>query len=346
MKRLRIATIIATVTIIAIGSAAAYAMNQYMNKLPVKEYFNDEKTNAIWDWTNPISWQDKNLESYAKSLKIHQINTIYVDISILADILSGQNSSERIQQEAKLSSALEEYTKTMNNNGISVYAASGNTDWSKPELQYIPLGIQQFVFNHNKIADNKVDGIEFDIESYNQDGFSEASMTEKSLVLMEYMDMVDKLVIAHKSHLQENESQKLGLGFAIPYWLDNENNNIKSINWQGKTGPTLFHLLDRLQTLPDTNVAVMAYRNAASGNDGMLYHSRTELDYAQARANNVDVLIGVETTNVEPEKITFFKKSKTELSNEVRIVNEELSSYSVYGGIAINDLMGFMELPE
>jgi hypothetical protein len=346
MGRLRWATILSSLIIIILGSAIAYSMNQYMNKLPVRVYFDSQKTNAIWDWTNPLSWQDKNLSEYANSLKLHQINTIFVDVSMLSDYFNIKDPNERSIKESELSSALQKYTDIMNKNGIAVYASAGNTDWSKPENQYIPIGIQQYVFKYNQNSASKLAGLQFDIESYNQDGFPKASMTEKSIVLIEFMDMVNKLVDTHKTYLDNNEGSKLDLGFAIPYWLDNENGNIKSIKWQGKTGPTLFHLLDKLNTLPTSNVVVMAYRNAATGNDGVLYHSRTEIEYAKSRANNVNILIGIETTSVEPQKITFYGKSKTELSNEVRIIGDELSGSGVYDGIAINDLIGFMELPE
>lgn len=342
----RIGWILTGIIILVLSTSMAYAMNSYMNKLPVKQYFDSDQTNAIWDWTDPLKWESKDLDKYAEALKMHQVNTVFVDVSVLADIM-GQNSAQtKADKEKQLAQALETYITTMNRYGVAVYASAGNTDWSKPDQQQIPMYIMNFIHTYNENHKNKAAGIEFDIEAYNQKAFATASMTEKSLVLMDYMDTVDKLVSAQESYLKEHKDTRLGLGFAIPYWFDNENQNIESINWHDKVGPTLFHVVDRLQAIPDSNIVTMAYRNAAAGNDGMIYHARTEMDYAKARTSNVRVLVGIETTEVEPSKITFFGKSKTELSKEVELVHETFGKTRAYGGIAINDLQGFMDLPE
>jgi hypothetical protein len=88
----------------------------------------------------------------------------------------------------------------------------------------------------------------------------------------------------------------------------------------------------------------MAYRNAARGNDGVIAHSRTEVEYAQAKARNVRIIIGQEVTEVEHAKITYYGQTYTELSNEVRYITDEFRGATVLGGIAINDLAGLEEM--
>lgn len=344
----RLASILVALLIVTIGGTVAYAMNANIKKLPVTIYLPQDQTNAVWDWTNPSAWRSKQLPETAQQLRRHQINTVYVDIgSLVVDApASPATTTQELEKQKKLYSDCEYYIKQMNKQGVKVYAAAGDTDWSKPEQQAIPQRIQQFVYEYNSSHKATFSGIEFDIESYNQEGFADASFTEKSLVLNEYMDMVDKIATNHEAYIKQSGNRSMGLGFAIPYWYDNQNGNIKSINWHEKTGPVLFHLLDRLNKLPTANVVVMAYRYAAVGNDGIMYHARTEVDYAQSKANKVNVIIGIETTNVEPAKITFYGKTKTELSNEVETIQREFTRTGVYGGIGINDLQGYLSMKE
>jgi hypothetical protein len=327
-------TILSVLISVSIGAALAVAMNDGVQKLPIKQYFNQSHTNAIWDWSNIRGRSDQDLRHLSDFLYMHQINTVYVDVGALADIQAQANSGERKQQEG-----------AMGKHHIRVLAAAGNTDWSKPDQQPIPLAIQQFVFSYNRSHSAKLAGIEYDIEAYNQTHFAEASFTEKELVLDEYLDLVD-LLASQQAQYNQKVKAPLELGFAIPYWFDNENMNIKSVTWHDKTGPVLYHIMDRLQLLPRSNIVVMAYRNAALGNDGMIYHSRTEIDYGRSKAPRVAVLIGMEVNDVEPAKITFYGRSATEIASEVRHLDAEYSNTHAYRGIAINDLAGFEAIGE
>jgi hypothetical protein len=331
--------------ILLVGGGIAMAIQNNMHKLPLRQYFSNEQTNAVWDWRNPTTYSQTELEEVADFLFIHQINTIYSDISIYADIqFSDVDDSEKTFRMEELEKSINNYISAMDKKGIRVFASSGNTDWSKPANWDKPLNIQSFVHDYNNNNDMKFSGIEFDIESYNQLGFANASFTEKELVLLEFLDLSNEIANRHTEYVQSSNQDDFELGFAIPYWFDNANQNIRSVTWYDKTGPVLFHLLDRLNEVNKSNVVVMAYRDAALGNDGMIYHSRTEIDYAQSRAPNVAIIIGVEVTEVEPEKITFFGKTMTELSNEFKLVEEEFRLSGVLGGVAINDLEGLREL--
>lgn len=342
--KLTAAGFISAVLVIAIGASLALAMNAGVKKLPIRKFFSQTHTNAVWDWANIHNRTPQDLQQISDFLYMHQINTVYVDISSHSDTLQIQNQSEKEQKTQELEASIERYVTAMEGRNIKVLAAAGHTDWSKPENQWIPLGVQQFVFEYNNKNQHKLAGIEFDIESYNQSHFEKASFTEKGLVLTDLLDTVDQLATRQQEYINQTNQQDFELGFAIPYWFDNENQNIKSVTWKDKTGPALFHIMDRLNQLPASNVVVMAYRNAALGNDGMIYHSRTETDYAQSKAQNVKVLIGIEVNDVEPEKITFYGRSYTELSSEVKQLYAEFDQKQGFDGIAINDLQGYEQM--
>jgi len=338
---LTVKNMITVMMIATLGAGLAWGMNRGVQKIPIRQYFANSQTNAVWDWANINNHSAQDLQDKAVFLSLHQINKVFVDISGYAAISQNPDPITKADEEAKLTKSIEAYVGAMNRRGIKVFASAGDTDWSKPENQAIPLAIEQFAHTYNSNHPVKLAGVEFDIEAYNQANFAAASFTEKELVLDEYLDMVDRLATAQSTYIKDTGDKNMELGFSIPYWFDNENQNIKSVSWHDKTGPVLFHILDRLNVLPHSNVVVMAYRNSASGNDGMVYHSRIEVEYAASKAQNVDILIGLEVNNVEPVKITFYGQSYTEISSQVKVLDTEFKDKKVFKGIAINDLSGY-----
>lgn len=337
----RLYLLLSALIIIVGGTSLAWVMHYGAGKLPLRQYFNRSATNAVWDWSNPLSKSPQDLKETADFLYLHQLNTVYVDVGQYEDLVTGKPSAEKTTRQNALESALTNYIQAMQVRNVAVYAAAGDVHWSDPDKQYIPLAImtavQTYNTNHPKTP---FAGTEFDIEAYNQEIFTPGSLTVKSLALTDYLDLVDALA-AQTATYNQQARHKLELGFAIPYWYDNENGNIPAVTWKNKTGPVLYHLLDRLNQLEKSNVIVMAYRNAARGNDGVIAHARTEVEYAQAKAPRVHVIIGQELNDVEPAKITYYGESGTELSSQVKVIGDEFKNAPTYSGIAINDLAGF-----
>jgi hypothetical protein len=328
MKPIRKAYLIGSVlTIVALTGGLVSALYAGVERVPLRKYIEPAAMNSVWDWSNAAQKSAKDLNDTSLFLYQHQVNTVFLDVSgVLED-----------NRQPQLETAFSDYIRAMQERKIVVYAAAGHTDWSKPDERWQPEKIMDFVYGYNqRHPQESFAGIELDIEAYNQAGFAEGSMDEKGQVLLDYMDMVD--VLATK-HTQANSS--LPLGFAVPYWFDNENKNIESINWNGKIGPILYHLADRLNQLPQSNLVVMAYRNAARGTDGTISHARTEVDYTRYKAPNVKILVGQEVSEVEPAKITFHGLSLAEFSREAKLIAEEFGPSGTYGGIAINDLQSF-----
>ncbi|MGH7196740.1 MAG: hypothetical protein ACREGJ_03160 [Candidatus Saccharimonadales bacterium] len=340
----KIYALITAAIIVAGGAGIAWGMHFGASKLPLRQYFSQNYTNAVWDWSNPAAKTQHDLNELSDFMYLHQLNAVYVDVGQYAALVDGQMDDKKAAAKQTLEDALIRYITTLKKRDVKVYAAAGDVTWSNPDKRHIPMGVLRAVQEYNQQhKDAAFSGVEFDIESYNQEGFSTGSITVKTLVLTDYLDMVDELAAAAQSYVEQTGAS-LELGFAIPYWFDNQNGNIPSVTWREKTGPTLYHLLDRLNTLPQSNVVVMAYRNAARGNDGVLAHSRTEVEYAQAKAPNVAVLIGQEVNDVKPAKITYFGQSTTELSAQVKAIEDAYTQIPTFRGIAINDLAALKEL--
>ncbi|MDB5164064.1 MAG: hypothetical protein JWS12_682 [Candidatus Saccharibacteria bacterium] len=326
--------------IIAGGLGLGILGDKAVNDTPLKQYFQPSvNLRAVWDWTDLSKKDPSTWQATARSLQKRQINSVFIDISSLAHTTDKAAIS-------RFSDRLTGYIASMQRQNISVYAAAGNTDWSKPDMQQYPLRVANYVFsyNHNN-SKTPLQGLEFDIESYNQTDFASSPFFLKDQALTQYLDLVSKLVTNQQRLIKEDPNySRINLGFTIPYWYDNENGNIESITWHDKTGPTLYHLMDTLNQLPATNVVVMAYRNAANGNDGAVAHSRTELAYAQAKAPHVKVVIGQETTDVQPSKITFYGHSLADFSQQINAISDQANTYGVFGGIAINDVDGYLQI--
>lgn len=322
--------------IIAIGVGIAWTMHDTASRLPLRQYFATSYVNAVWDWSNPLQKNQRALDDLSDFLYLHQLNAIYVNVD--GYIVEGADTDQ-------LDKTMYGYIKTLQKRGVAVFAAGGDVSWSNRENWGKPKALLAAVDRYNTThPDAQFAGVEFDIESYNQEGFASGSLTAKTLVLTDYLDMVDML--AGEVEVMNKAGKKLELGFAIPYWFDNQNGNIPSVSWNGKTGPTLYHLLDRLNSIEKSNVVVMAYRNAARGNDGVIAHARTEVEYAQAKAPNVGIIIGQEVGDVEPAKITYYGETTTELSSQVKAIEEEFKNAKTLRGIAINDLAALQEMQE
>ncbi len=344
--RNRFVVIASGLLIVAASLGLVYMANRTIQKLPVRQYFpaSSGTVKAVWDWSNPAKRSAGSINDLASRLSQRQINAVFLDIGsiVTATSPSGSQSSPVVTDSENGTFAA--YISTMKAHGISVYAAAGETDWSQPANQAIPQHLLDYVHSYNSShASADFAGLEFDIESYNQSGFATASADDQTRVLIDYLNMVSDLTRQEQVY-DRKSTARFALGFTIPYWYDNENNNIPSVTWNGQTGPELYHLMDQLNTLDDSNVIVLAYRNAAAGSDGTIVHARTEVDYATVKAPRVKVIIGQETTNVQPPKITFYSHSLFEFSSQVQSIYSGFSKSGVFGGIATNDANGFLQL--
>src|SRR5882762_3575109 len=120
-------TIFSTLLILALAGGITYELQVAARKLPVRQFFPADKTVAVWDWQNPTTRSQGDLDKIDQFFYLHQINTVYVDISPYADIK--KNNDQAKQQQ--LEDSLARYVKTVKKHKVRVFAAAGNTDWSK-----------------------------------------------------------------------------------------------------------------------------------------------------------------------------------------------------------------------
>jgi len=195
-------------------------------------------------------------------------------------------------------------------------------------------------FNQAGTRPQRFDGLQFDVEPYLIADFDE----QHARILPQYLEMCRKIVGS-----VEAEAPDLEVGFAIPFWLDDEHPDVSEVSWKGTVKPTTFHLVDLLGTLPTSHVAVMAYRDyAGDGSDnGSIAHSQQEVRYVAEHDLGVDVWVGQETGEVkppDPPTISFFGKTWGDLQVEVQKIDAAFVQFPSYRGVALHHYTALREL--
>jgi hypothetical protein len=78
----------------------------------------------------------------------------------------------------------------------------------------------------------------------------------------------------------------------------------------------------------------MDYRDRAHGPDGILSHAQDELAYG--RKIGKPVWLGVETSDNEILKLTFFDNKPADMERELGLVKQALKDESAFGGFVIH----------
>jgi hypothetical protein len=328
---LALAAIITVLAVVALINRQTDGSNQvHVTNFPTKRDI------GIWSWKSPDSYSTQSLQSFAKQVKSTHVNTVYVDISAYADYSEIADLAQKQAKIDQLTSSLQSYIATFKHNGITVHALAGNSKWGNPDFWYLPQAIVAYVdtFNANPQNAQKLASLQFDIEYYNDPSFKEDKQTN----LTDYLKLTESLV---DQHLISGPTTPMG--FTVPYWFDNETNNVIKVTFDGGAKYPMQHLVDTINALPRAQLTVLSYRNNAYGSDGIIEHAQQEVNYASNKAH-VKVYIGLETTNVQPEKITYYHKHIGNLYEATHDINERFASKKAYNGFVINDAPGLIRL--
>ena len=145
-----------------------------------------------------------------------------------------------------------------------------------------------------------------------------------SVLFLERLD--EWMTIANQSGLE--------VSAAVPFWLDRY-----EVEWRGR----LRKMNEHVQATLDV-VVLMDYRDKADGHDGILRHAENELAWAAAHGKKV--VIGLETGDSEPTKVTFLQEGNAALSREIANVEKALAGNQAFAGFAIHHLDTWMKLRE
>lgn len=100
-------------------------------------------------------------------------------------------------------------------------------------------------------------------------------------------------------------------------------------------------LIEQIIEVTD-NVALMDYRTAAGGNNGIIALAQNELSYASLK--NKDVFIGLETKPLSDDNLSFASIGLTGLKSVMEEAKEKLMDYNSFSGFAIHEYRSYKQL--
>ena len=281
---------------------------------------------ALWVWdatviTNP-QLQSDLFEFCAKK----GISVIYLSVG---DIFS-PTQRETTDPKHVTAPILGQFLRAAHGQKLQVEALDGDPSFALESKHAGALQRLQKALDYNKVAaaNEKLDGFQWDTEPYLLAEFK-ASPESQREVLKQYLQSAAQMRDAVKA------GPALRLGYAIPSFFDGPE---RAVEWNGTTKPPAYHLMDILNTLPSSYVAIMAYRDKALGTNGSIEISRGEVDYATKSAPKVKVWIGQETLDVtgDPPSITFYQEGENALEQALGQIQDAYKTQPAMAGLAIH----------
>lgn len=297
--------------------------------------------NAVWDWR---PFERGYAAGFFSDLQSRGVTAAYMDVGGYVDVYEMPDGIEKRRAIEDFNAGTKRYLVCAQENGIAVHALAGNADWGNASHRYLNRIILEYVQDFNlSNPDTAFQGVQFDIEPYIQEGFSAET---SDAIFVQYLDTVEEITSAF-IELQTRLAQfgPMKLGFVIPYWFDEHDEYARKVSWKGEETYVFYHVLYRLSRVQNGYLAIMAYRNFAEGPDGVIGHIQNQLGFSQHSAPGVKVIIGQETSNVDPKKITYFGKSFADMVEEVKKIGLKFENSPNVAGFAFNNADSFLELP-
>jgi len=280
---------------------------------------------AIWIWEEDafrMLDKDEARREVETFLDQQHISTIY----LYADEYQGRNI---------LVNEPEKYRKLIASahaRGFKVFALLGSAylrtqEYILPEKRPAALRMFRCVLDFNRDTpdvSSRFDGVNVDIEPYLLDDWA----TGRPVRGRQYLDLSAEF-------MRMKAGSSLPVGPAMPFWFD----GIEDVEWNGQRRK----LSEFVQDIYDY-VAIMDYRNVAEGPDGIVSHAQDELEYADRMDKKV--MIGVETLQSTPAKVTFFGKGGKYFEAQLALAESAMTQHRSFGGFVVHHLKSYRVLVE
>jgi len=296
--------------------------------------FSEQSPIAVWEWRPITGFSDEEILKLLDYSQKKGIDVIFLSIDEYIDIVENKDSLKKEQLTNQFKNRLGVFLEKAAQRNIKIYALAGHPDWATESHRYITEELTLFALNYNlnrSVESGYLQGIQFDIEPHSLDEYNRFTAYDYLLDLQKTVDLV---VLT----FENNSTSTFDVGFAIPFWFDEENELSPEIEWTGKRQAVFYHIADRLADLPSSHIALMTYRNRASGQNGTLQISKGEFEYINRMNYSTKLWIGQEVTDVNPVQITFFNSKWSQILSEFKAINSALVAKVEFAGIIINDL--------
>jgi len=268
-----------------------------------------EPVRAIWVWQSEVVTNPDAKAEFIQFTAQKNLNTAYLSTY---DILLVSGNQQPLRD-------------FIASSGLQVELLAGQPSWAFSEqhgeaLNFVESAVQ---FSQTLPAGSTLVGVHLDIEPY----IFAAWEADQQAVIAQYLDLLS-------AAQQMVHGTGLVLTVDIPLWFDTI-----SATYNGEERP----LSEHVQMLSD-RVVVLAYRDIAAGDDGIISNASSELDSASAIGSNV--VIGVETVELFSDSLglTFFDEGEAAMLSQLDAVRNAYQSNPAYAGTAIHDYLGYASL--
>lgn len=257
----------------------------------------------LWDTQEIVTSSDQIISFLVKS----KVNVLYLQI----------NYDIKIEDYKK-------FIKKASSHNISVQALDGSPTWISDMGNSSQKTLFNWLSNYQKKATSveRFKGVHIDVEPYLNSEYN----TNPTKVIEKYQDSLSYAI-------KTSKSLKLTLSVDIPFWF----NQIQYNNKYGK-GVLAEWIIKKVN-----EVVIMAYRDSAYGDNGIIKIVQKNMDIA--KKYNTKLIIGVETgESGEGNNITFFEEGHKYMMDELKQVSDYYKSSKNFGGFAIHYVDSWMNM--
>ncbi len=257
---------------------------------------------ATWFWNTELLESD--LTKVMKFIETENITTIYLQYS------------PRIED-----NYYQSFISLMTERDVKVYALEGSPTWAMNDTEETAFLTWFASYQRASQPSQQFKGIHLDVEPYLHSRWE----SEQAEVIREYQAMVKRV-------LEQSKELKIVFGVDIPFWFDEIyfNNEFGT----GNLAQWLIRTVDE--------ITLMAYRNYASGDGGMIEISQNEMEWANQEKKKV--LIAIETLPLPEDYISFSELGKEKMEAELDSLKTFYLSDQAFQGIAIHHLESWKAL--
>jgi hypothetical protein len=275
---------------------------------------------AAYEWRTDM-WRDAaGYGTVLDELSESCASRVYIDVTRAA-LVDGAETDRLADDVRELASQAEA-------RGIELGALAGDPWWpTTPENPDVEK-ILAFVADLQEPGGPLV-SVHLDSEPWGLDEWH----TQRSRLTTAYLDYVQFV-----EELRDELGLAIPVGHLLPYWFDGSTDAADQVVWNGVDAYPFDHIGALLDD--DTEVVIMAYRNRADGDGGIVALASEELGDAEASESFPSVGIGLEVGQVEPVTITFYGSSLDEFLQEAEVVVDSTG----VSEIVVNDAESLIEL--
>ncbi len=291
---------------------------------------------GTWLWTPIMQITPSYMADIIAKAKKEGVNVIYLSLDSYLDIYVMEEGKEKEKALEQFSKKLEDFIWLASGEGIEVDAEGGWSNWTEEGHKYKGYALVSFVKDFNKSRAHQFRGFQYDVEPYLLEEY-QASVEGKKRVLSDFIALVDET-----EHFLSDSN--LQFSVVVPDFYDRKDKATPKFSYGGRTDSVFGHLVQVLNKREGSKIIIMSYRNFAHGRDGSIEVTDNEMRTLRNKGGKTDIVIALETGDVEPSYITFFSTSKSYFENEKSKVVKKYKNHPNFGGLSIHFANSFFSL--